>query len=128
MPHVTLDHSEDLDSVADTRRVFERIHRILVDVAGAGPSNVKSRKLVSTDSFVGSGDPTNAFIHLDVRLMEGRSETTKRDVSTACLAVLVEEYQVESSPRNIQVTVDVTDLDRETYAKHPSGTIPAGYE
>jgi 5-carboxymethyl-2-hydroxymuconate isomerase len=123
MPHLVLEYSSDLEPLPDLRQVFDEIHAILVDVAGARIANVKSRA-VPVEAFVGDGDPRRAFAHLEVRLMEGRSTEVKAEVSSSCLEVLVAAFGEASTNRDLQVTVHVTDLDRATYAKHPPRTIP----
>jgi 5-carboxymethyl-2-hydroxymuconate isomerase len=105
------------------REVFARVHTILDEVAHARVPNSKSRS-IPVDSYVGDGDAMNAFVHLDIRLMEGRSVEVKEEVSDRCLVLLTEAMKDSSVRRNLQITVSVSDLERATYAKHPPGTIP----
>jgi 5-carboxymethyl-2-hydroxymuconate isomerase len=63
-------------------------------------------------------------VHLDIRLLEGRSVEVKEQISNRCLKLLTESLEDASARRNLQITVSVSDLERATYAKHPPGTIP----
>ena len=123
MPHIVFEYTADLSPLPDMGEVFKRVHTILDEVAHARVANSKSRA-VPVDSYVGDGDAMNAFAHLDIRLMEGRSIEVKQEASSRCLVLLTETLKDSGARRNLQITVSVSDLERATYAKHPPGTIP----
>jgi 5-carboxymethyl-2-hydroxymuconate isomerase len=123
MPHIVFEYTSDLSPLPDMGDVFKRVHSILDEVAQAKIGNSKSRA-IPVDSYVGDGDAMNAFVHLDIRLMEGRSVEVKEEISNRCLAVLAEALEDSGARRNLQITVSVSDLERATYTKHPPGTIP----
>jgi 5-carboxymethyl-2-hydroxymuconate isomerase len=123
MPHIVFEYTADLSPLPDMAGVFKRVHAILEEVAHAGVANSKSRA-IPVDSYVGDGDAMNAFVHLDIRLMEGRSVEVKEEISNRCLVLLTETLKDSAARRDLQITVSVSDLERATYAKHPPGTIP----
>lgn len=123
MPHIVFEYTADLSPLPDMGQVFKRVHAILDEVARAKVPNSKSRS-IPVDSYVGDGDPINAFVHLDIRLMEGRSDEVKEEISNRCLMLLTDTLKDAVDRRNLQITVSVSDLERATYAKHPPGTIP----
>jgi 5-carboxymethyl-2-hydroxymuconate isomerase len=123
MPHIVFEYTADLSPLPDMGEVFKRVHEILDEVAHARVANSKSRA-IPVDSYIGDGDAMNAFVHLDIRLMEGRSVEVREEVSNRCLVLLTETLEDASARRNLQITVSVRDLERATYAKHPPGTIP----
>ena len=125
MPHVVLEYSDDLSPLPDLHVVFSDVHAALESITGASRANAKSRA-TGVESYVGDGDVGNAFVHLDIRLMEGRSQAVKRELSDRCLDIVVGAFTDAGKGRNLQCTVAVSDLKRATYAKHPPGTIPAG--
>lgn len=124
MPHVVLEYSADLEPVPDLQGLFLAIHSVCVDVAGAGPDNIKSRAYAADMVRIGDGDRANAFAHLDVRLMEGRTTEVKAEVSDACLSLLVSAFGAAMEGRDVQITVEVSDLERSTYSKYPPGSMP----
>ncbi len=79
MPHTILEYSSDLDPLPDFRQLFAEVHAILDDVAGARIANAKSRG-IPVEAYVGDGDARRAFVHLEIRLMEGRSTEVKAEV------------------------------------------------
>ena len=122
MPHIVLEYSDDLDPMPDLEPVFQAIHAVLEDGAGAPVGNSKSRSQPVT-SYIGDGDDLHAMVHLDIRLMEGRTEDQKAEVTQRCLALLVDAFADAARERRLQTTVAIADLDRRTYAKSPDGTI-----
>ena len=122
MPHIVLEYSADLEPVPDLRLLFEEVHRALERIADAPIGNSKSRAR-GVDSFIADGSPSHAMVHLDIRLMEGRSDETKADLSRACLDILTGAFARAADGRTLQTTVAIEDLDRATYAKDPEGTI-----
>ena len=123
MPHIVFEYTADLSPLPDMGEVFKRVHAILDEVAHAKVANSKSRA-IPVDSYVGDGDAMNAFAHLDIRLMEGRSVEAKEEISSRCLMLLSQTLKDSGACRDLQITVSVSDLERATYAKHPPGTIP----
>lgn len=123
MPHIRLEYSDDLRPLPDVHAVFAEIHTVLNQAAGAAISNAKSRA-AALSAYVGDGNPTNAFVHLSIELMEGRSTEVKAEVSDRCLAILDAAFARAGEDRNLQITVAVSDLERATYRKLPKGTIP----
>lgn len=123
MPHVRLEYSDDLEPLPSFPAVFAQVHTVLHETAGAAISNAKSRA-VAVRGYVGDGSPSNAFVHLAIELMEGRSTEVKASISDQCLAIVDAAFRQAGEHRELQVTVSVSDLERATYRKLPKGTIP----
>lgn len=123
MPHIRLEYSDDLTPLPDFPTVFAQVHTVLHATAAAAIANTKSRA-ISVDGYVGDGDQDNAFVHLSIELMEGRSTEVRAEVSEQCLAIVEEAFSSAGAGRNLQITVAVSDLERATYRKIPRGTIP----
>ena len=126
MPHLTLQHTTDLPRELASPALFQDLHRILAEVGGISMGNCKARALALDRWYVGDGRSGQAFVHLEVRMLEGRAETLKRQLGEALLARLVDAYASDGAA--VQVTVELVDMPRATYFKHPSGTLsePAG--
>ena len=122
MPHVIIEYSDDLVPLPSLDEVFARVHGVIVDLAGSPISNLKSRAY-AVRSLVGDGDPSRAMVHAEIALMEGRTRETKAAVAEAVVGILCDAFAPASDGRDVQTTVEVRDIERATYAKHPPGTI-----
>jgi len=121
MPHLKLEYSTNLDSAVASPNLLLDLHRALERVAGITIGNCKSRAVPVPRYVVAAGEPDGAFVHLEVRFLEGRPLDVRRALGEALLERLVEAYGADRP--GLQITVDITEAPRATYFKHPAGTL-----
>ncbi len=108
MPHIVIEHSaKTADAMATTcKAVFD---------AACGcetfpvPGNVKVRSRLCDNHTGGTGDD---FVHVTVRMLPGRTDPLKQEVSGAILAVLEHQF-----PTTASLTVEIVELHAASYAK-----------
>ncbi len=123
MPHVTIEYTSNVRSTLEPRDLFTRIHDVLVDVGGIRRGNCKSR-IVERDQFlVGDGGKAAAFVHADVRFLEGRRDGVKQQIGRELLAVLRGSFFGPPEVDDLQLTVELHDIPRSAYFKFPEGTL-----
>jgi 5-carboxymethyl-2-hydroxymuconate isomerase len=120
MPHLTLEYTDNLLVDVDFGDLFARVHAVLAE-AGIRIGNCKSRAVRLDTYRVGDGEPV-AFVHADLRLLEGRSPDVKRQIGERVLDILKERYDPQGS-EEIQITVETRDISRDAYFKIPAGTL-----
>jgi len=121
MPHLRLEYSTNLDAAVASPALLLDLHRTLEQVAGIAIGNCKSRAVPIPRFVVADGGPDGAFVHLDVRFLEGRPLEVRRALGEALLTRLVDAYGADRT--GLQVTVEITESPRATYFKHPPGTL-----
>jgi len=62
MPHIVLEHSDNLPELPDFSALFNDIHQALNRIGGIKLDNCKSRTRVAEHCYIGAGDPDNACI------------------------------------------------------------------
>jgi len=118
VPHFTLEVTDNIDlPQAGYSDLFAELHRVLVDTVGVDVGNCKSRAIRLDTYRVGEGDPKNGFVHLEVKIFDGRPVELRREVSERCLAVLDKRFSQARQELNAQITVSVEEMERETYRK-----------
>lgn len=117
MPQIVLEYSSNIQ-LRDDKSILTKIHQILNEVGKINLSNCKSRIIEQTRFLVGNGEPDNAFVHLEIAFMEGRSDELKQLIGKEIL-----NYLKNVIADGVQITVHITDLPRNSYFKHPSGTL-----
>ncbi|HEY5837195.1 5-carboxymethyl-2-hydroxymuconate Delta-isomerase [Streptomyces sp.] len=122
MPHTTVEFSSDLGSVFDTAGFAEDLHPTIASIADASVEGCKTRFLhpgfVDTDYLhIADGSPRHAMIHVEIALLSGRTTDVKRELGQAVLA-LVRTHTAPAPAFRIQMSVEIRELDRETYATH----------
>ncbi len=123
MPHIVLEHSANAILQIPRAELFTRLHRQVNEVTGVLLSNCKSRRYIAEDFRVGDGDEQLQFIHLSVRMIEGRSSETKHRLGNSLVGLLRQAFNVSDDDVHIQVTVEVSDIKLNEYSKFPSGSL-----
>ena len=117
MPHITLEYTDNIDQPIEFHDLFSELHQVLASVAGINITNCKSRARSLDTYHIGEGEAGNAFAHLEVRLLEGRSAELKREIGERGLEVLKKHFARSLSDRDLQITLEVQDIQRQAYFK-----------
>lgn len=123
MPHLTLEYTANLSENPPTRELLLSLHHLLQATAGIRVENCKSRWRKVEDWVVAAGDPDSAFVHLDLRFLEGRSVETQAAVGEGALELLKAHFHPAPEGLDLQITVEVGEIRKETYFKDPPGTL-----
>lgn len=135
MPHITLEYTANLAHTAPGPQVMLAIHQLLHATAGIRVENCKSRWWQVEDWVVGDGEGASAFVHLDLRFLEGRSLEVQQAVGRGALEILRSHFlpgPSEVGPESrgsgvsavdVQITVEVGEIRKATYFKFPGGTL-----
>ncbi len=123
MPHLTLEYTSNLEEWASDPGLLLSLHRLLESVAAIKIGNCKSRWRMVEEWVVGDGQGESAFVHLDLRFLEGRALDKKQAVGAGAAELLRSHFEAAFQSFDVQITVDVQDIRRSTYFKYPPGTL-----
>lgn len=127
MPHLLLEHSANIAHTPSTTALFQRLHQVLIELAGCAATDLKSRRIAYEDYLVGDGAPQDAFVHLCVSLLSGRDISVRQRIKETCLNLLTEAFvPTENAPTDLQprISVEVREMERATYGKYPAAAPP----
>ena len=122
MPHLTLEHTANVSPQVSFETLFLRLHEILAN-AGIEITNCKSRSLERSSFYIANGQELAAFIHLDLRFLEGISDEAKREIGENALSILKEYFPTPDDIDDLQITVEINDIKRQDYFKSPPNTL-----
>ena len=123
MPHLTIEYTNNLRTHVPFDDLFARLHTTLAELGGIKQANCTSRALRIDQFLIGEGVADAAFLHLDVRFLEGRAASVKQQIGRSLLAILRESFPLPGDIRDLQVTVEIRDIERGMYFKHPEGSL-----
>lgn len=123
MPHPVLEYSANIDCPPDLPVLFGRLHEVLAETGGIRRDNCKSRARPADPFLVGSGSESDAFVHLDIRLLQGRPSEVKQAIGQQLLNLLQNWFQHSSDRLRLQITVEIQDNRCESYFKYPAGIL-----
>jgi len=117
MPHLRLEYTANVPQKVDFDALFSELHHTLANVGGASLGNCKGRAFRLDDYFVADGQAAVAFVHLDVRVLEGRSDEWKQTVGAALMNVLKAHYTPSGVGPAVQLTLEIQDIHKSAYFK-----------
>jgi 5-carboxymethyl-2-hydroxymuconate isomerase len=123
MPQITLQYSENCRHAGSFKPLFRSIHAVLERSGGILIDNCKSRAQLCNEFYIADGDSAHAFAHLEIRFIEGRTDQVRDAIGRACLALLLEFFKSSVESNRMQITVEIDDIKRQNYFKHPPGTL-----
>jgi 5-carboxymethyl-2-hydroxymuconate isomerase len=116
MPHLRLEYTSNIPRRVDSRELFSRLHRILVEVAEVEIGNCKSRAIELGDFVMADDAGDEGFVHLDLRILSGKTPATKTELGRRLLEELRQAYA--SGELAMQLSIEIRDIDRDAYFKH----------
>jgi len=118
MPQLEIEYSAQLPIKDELSKLAVDLHYVIAREADADLEYFKTRITALENVVIGDGDPKNAMVHLDIRLLSGRSNAVKFATGEAALAALIDRLDWLVGGHKVQFTVEVHDLDRANYFKH----------
>jgi 5-carboxymethyl-2-hydroxymuconate isomerase len=108
MPQITLEYSDNV-KVGDLKSALLGLHQILSKMLPTQVESCKSRIIRHKDYLIGDGDERNAFVHVDIKIMAGRTEDVVNNTGKAAVEYLRDQFQ-DSDGLNLQITVEISNL------------------
>ncbi len=110
MPHIIVSYAKEIEDQTAPKKLVEAAWEGAAASGLFGKKDIKARALPVVDYITGESD--KPFIHVDVKLLPGRTDEQK-----AALNKLVLDYLVAVVDENIEITVNASDLAKASYAK-----------
>ncbi|MEU6896032.1 hypothetical protein ABZ934_30635 [Streptomyces sp. NPDC046557] len=124
MPHLALEYSSNARDPFDAAVVFAEIHTALAVAGGFRLQDFKSRAVRMDSYAIGDGSREQSFVNLDVRTFAGKSPQTRAAIAETALAVLTRAFARTLRETSCDISVQITELDRASYARTRSGEQP----
>lgn len=109
MPHLTLEYSANVTE-SQFPELFQRCHAFLVEHLRTHLAHCKSRAIQCTQFFVGDGNPKNAFVHVCLQIMPGRTPDTLQKVSQGLMELFKHQFSQSLENLNLQITLEIREL------------------
>ena len=115
MPHLTLEYTNNLQAL-QPHRVLLALNRALAAAGHFEDADIKSRAIGFDTWCIGTSADEQAFVHIKLAILSGRSMLDKNALSSALLRVLCEECK-DMTKYSVQLCVEVQEIERESYTK-----------
>ncbi|ESK40904.1 hypothetical protein P256_00332 [Acinetobacter nectaris CIP 110549] len=118
MPNLTLEYTGNLD--IDTQELLLELHQVLFDSKlFEYKHDIKSRAIQFDEFLIGDGHEKNAFIHLKVCVLTGRTTAQLQKLNEALLQTIKDNQAFIHADmlKEIHLSVEVIEMNREIYRK-----------
>jgi 5-carboxymethyl-2-hydroxymuconate isomerase len=88
MPQLEIEYSTNLPIADELPKLAVDLHDVIAREADADLASFKTRMSPLDNVVIADGDNRHAMVHLDIRLLSGRSDQMKFATGEAALAVL----------------------------------------
>lgn len=110
MPHCIIEYSKNLQKSVEPSKLISVVHQAAIESDLFDETDIRSRATAFDDYQIRADK--HHFIHVTLRIMHGRSQEQKNQLSGKIIKAL-ESLNLTS----IILSVEICDIDKTTYAK-----------
>ena len=125
MPHIIVEYSENVLEQVDFKDFFKRLHTLLIENGPFKLQDIKSRAISHPFFYVADGKGSNGFVHLTLSILKGRDLSLRQALAEKILLLLEQEYARSYGELNCSISVEIKELDGDTYRKISSNALNA---
>lgn len=110
MPHCIVEYSHNLEQEVPPHDWIEAVQRACLATELFQPSDIKLRAF-ACKHFI-TGGVQDAFVHVTIRMLPGRSVERKNQLSQSVLDALC-----SFSIKQVSLSVEIIEMDKDSYAR-----------
>jgi 5-carboxymethyl-2-hydroxymuconate isomerase len=110
VPHCIIEYAKEIEQSVSASDLVQMVHIGAVKSGLFEEEHIKTRAIAYEHFRTGSGD--SAFVHVSLKILAGRNQQQRKSLTDH---VLNELQAIPLSP--LSLTVEVRDMERETYSK-----------
>ena len=111
MPHLSIEHSSNLQSQAKMQALCEALHRTILE-SGLFELGAVRVRAYSCDAYaIADRHPDNAFADLRLRIGQGRSALERQSLGRALIAVAEAHFAAELARPHFALSLEVIEID-----------------
>lgn len=118
MPHIHLETTADLPENADVPDILESLVATLAVQETVAPATIKAYHSLRSNWAMGEGAPAG-IAHCTVMVLSGRPLELRRTISQAMFETLKRGFFASLEANEVSLTLEVREMERETYLKIP---------
>lgn len=117
MPHIVVEYTPNLGELPFDAMLAAVTRNLAASPEVTEESDLKARVLRAEHYRVGTADDGRGFIHVQLRLLAGRTPEAKRDLSQRVAQGMRELMPQFPAGLTAYLSVEVIDMDRASYTK-----------
>ncbi len=110
MPHLILEFSENIIEKDSLKDLLENCNHLLARLLPTDIKGCKGRAVKHDNFFIGQGEKSNAFVHINLRALPGRSEEVLKNLGNELMQLLQNNFQKSLQSLDLQITIEIAEL------------------
>jgi 5-carboxymethyl-2-hydroxymuconate isomerase len=116
MPHIHLETTADLFENANIPDILQALVEKLCEYETIDSTSVKAYHLLRSNWHMGKGAPAG-FAHCTVSILSGRPLELRKQIADGMYTELKSHFAMSLEDNEVGITLEVREMDRETYRK-----------
>ena len=116
MPHMIVEYTQNLTGLNEAQLMTELNAVVCSNPTVADEADLKTRIYALQQYCIGTNSTNRGFVHVQLRLLAGRTPEVKKQLSDAIGAVL-RQHVPQPAGLMVQLSVEIADMDRGSYYK-----------
>jgi 5-carboxymethyl-2-hydroxymuconate isomerase len=117
VPHIVIECSANVRARADIPALLERAHAAALSTGIFPEGGIRTRLAERNDYIIADGDPANAFVHVVLRIRQGRDVATRRRAAETVFAAVCESLDATFHIAPLAISLEIQEIDSETSFK-----------
>ncbi|MFL5311837.1 MAG: 5-carboxymethyl-2-hydroxymuconate Delta-isomerase [Myxococcales bacterium] len=113
MPHVVVEYSANLRGRIEPDALVECVHRAALRTGVFPVGGTRTRAAERASYRIADGHPDNAFVHVVMRIAQGRDLATRRRVGEEVFAALGKYLQGVFERAPLGISLEIQEIDPE---------------
>jgi len=111
MPHITIECSANVAGRADLDALVRAVHEAALETGVFPVGGTRTRLALLERYRIADGDPANAFVHVTVRIGQGRDAATKHAAGSHVFAALCASLAGAFAAGPLALSLEVQEID-----------------
>jgi 5-carboxymethyl-2-hydroxymuconate isomerase len=117
MPQLILEYSSNVIEKNNLFNLLKKFNETLTQLLTTELLSCKSRAVEQVVYCIGDGNINNAFVHITLKVMPGRTFDKLKNVGEVMMDILKEYFHESSQKLNLQLSLEIDEL-KKTYFKY----------
>ena len=117
MPHIIVEYSSNLDSAMDVQGLCNALHQAMIDSGEAPLAGIRTRAVRREHYCVADRSPSNAFVHIIVRMREGRPKEAYQKVGEMIFAAAEKSLEKTLQKHPMQLALEMHEITQLTFRR-----------
>jgi 5-carboxymethyl-2-hydroxymuconate isomerase len=117
MPHIIVEYSANLEPSVDIPALLREVHKAALASGVFQIGAIRTRAERRDQFVIADGDPSNGFIHVDMRIAPGRDAATRMRVAQTVLDVVAGATRDVFARTGLGLSAEVREIDNSAAAR-----------